>query len=98
MSLAMLDRFSFRGFQPSANFEAEASRALAELLSGAPADTSCLGSIEQGPQGFVARVDLYSNDGPFLADAVASTPEEAFARVVTDLRARLAEWHERRAS
>lgn len=92
----MMNRFHFRGFQPTPELQRHSDLALGELLELAPPDASSLGSVEFTPEGYVARLDVYSKQGPFLADRVALSPQEALDLVMAEIRTQLNQWKERK--
>lgn len=93
----MMNRFHFRGFQPTQELEKHADEVLSELSAEAPTDASFLGSVEVSPDGYVARLDVYSKHGPFLADSLALTPQSALDEVIERIRFLLDQWKERKA-
>lgn len=92
----MFNRFYFRGFQPSSGLEDFTDAVLAEILCKAPGDASCLGSVERIPDGYQARLDIYSIHGPFLADAFSADPEKAVEGVAAEVLGQLTAWIEKR--
>ena len=96
--IQMMNRFHFRGFTPAPELEVFAARALGQLLDRAPGDSSALGSVEYLLEGYLARLDVYSKQGPFLADAMAASPQEALDQVFEKIQDQLTQWRNHRAN
>src|SRR5262249_3792983 len=92
----MFNRFYYRGFQPTGELQAATAALLDTLREGGPADGAFLGSVEAVPEGYLARLDLYSIHGPFLADSTSHDARSAIEAVIAKIEEQLSLWRENR--
>jgi ribosome-associated translation inhibitor RaiA len=88
--------FFFRGVSPDPGLEVHAARELHRLRELAPTDSEFLGTVERAPDGFIARLDVYSKLGPFLADAQAKEIGVSVDQVIEKMEDQLNHWRHRR--
>jgi ribosome-associated translation inhibitor RaiA len=88
--------FFFRGFSPDPGLEIHAARELHRLRELAPTESEFLGTVERSPDGFIARLDIYSKLGPFLADAHSGEVEASVDQVIEKMEDQLSQWKQRR--
>jgi hypothetical protein len=92
----MLNRFYFTGFEPQGELRGLAESQIQVLLRVAPSDSNWLGSVQSvASETYLARFDLYSVHGPFLADSSAGTPQDAIVQVLEKITVQLKNWREK---
>jgi hypothetical protein len=74
----MNSQFHFKNFEPEFQLRFKANLVLNRTLDVAPYGSIGIGLLKKhGENDYCCALDIYSKQGPFIANAVASTPEKA---------------------
>jgi hypothetical protein len=93
----MNHQFHFKNFKPEFNLRFQANLVLNRILDEAPYGAIGVGLLEkQGEEDYSCALDIYSNHGPFMANAVSSTPEQALVALEEKIKKQIAWWKSHR--
>jgi hypothetical protein len=93
----MKNQFYFQDFEPEFKLRLQANLVLNRILDEAPYGATALGLILKQSEGsFRCALDIYSKQGPFMADAVSATPEQALKSLEEKIKNQLGWWKSHR--
>lgn len=92
----MQTQFQFLGFEPDHELRVEAQHKLERLLDQAPYGSFAVAVIEKMDQGYRCAIDIYTINGPFVAQSQHTSAGAALNRVMKMLTLRIERWREKR--
>jgi hypothetical protein len=81
----------FKNMHPSDEVRSYADAVMQRILETAPYDSHALALLEKVEEGYRATIDIYSKDGPFIAESLAQNPTQALDELAGELSARIAQ-------
>ncbi len=94
----MLTDFHFKDFIPDAVLRHQANRTVDRLLELAPYGAVAVALVEPDGNQFRCKIEIYSKNGPFIAETTRPTAMQAVSQAGQALTAKLLRWQDLRYS
>lgn len=95
----MNNQFHFKNFEPDFKLRLLANHVLNRTLDIAPYGAIGIGLLEQRNESdYCCSLDIYSNQGPFMASVVAATPQKALEYLEEKIKKQISRWKSGRGS
>jgi hypothetical protein len=86
----MKNQFHFKNFEPEFKLRFQANLVLSRIMDEAPYGSNAVGLLlKQSDETYRCALDIYSKQGPFMANAVGVTPEQALKATEEKIRNQL---------
>jgi len=95
----MTHQFHFKNFDPDFKLRFQANLILDRTLDMAPYGAFAVGLVERRDDGnYCCALDIYSQQGPFMASVVGSTPEKALECLEDKMKKQISWWKSHRGN
>jgi len=88
----MISQFHFKNFDADETIRARANVALGRILDRAPFGCTGVALLEKQDEGFRCSIDVYSQQGPFMASTVRATAGDAIHATQERLKNQIDWW------
>jgi hypothetical protein len=93
----MKNQFHFKNFEPEFKLRFQANLVLNRIMDEAPYGSMAVGLLlKQSDETYRCALDVYSKHGPFMANAVGITPEQALKAMEEKIKNQLGWWKSHR--
>lgn len=92
----MTSQFHFKNFEADETIKSFASLAMNRILDFAPSDATGVALLEKKDEGYHCSFEIYSRQGPFIANVIRPTALEAISTAERRLKKQVERWHVRR--
>lgn len=93
----MKNQFYFENFEPEFKLRFQANLVLSRIMDNAPyGSTSVALLVRQSAESYHCALDIYSQQGPLIANAVGATPEQALNGMEEKMKKQCERWKSHR--
>jgi hypothetical protein len=93
----MINQFHFKGFEADEGIKLSANRTLGRLMDRAPYDSNAVALLEKDESGYRCSIDIYSRQGPFMANVHRETVSESLRAIERRLKTQIEWWWSHRS-